>query len=447
MSSILDLIQQRKISPLRPIKVFDAASPYEAFRYMQPGQHIGRICISLRQSADEPFKVKVLNRPRTLHLNAEASYLLVGGLGGLGRSISTWMVENGARNLMFLSRSAGLRPEDEFLAGELNSMDCTVQLIRGDVTNLEDVQRAINAAAKPLKGIVQMSMVLHDENFSKMTFAGWAAAASPKVRGTRNLHEASLGLDLDFFVLFSSLSGTIGQPGQANYAGGNTFLDAFAAHRRRVLGLPASAVAIGAVAGVGYLAHRPGLLRKMGGAGFQAVHEQHLLDALTLAMGPNPPEGFALGLGSDVPLDSPACRAVWRRDRRMAIYHNAAAGGARATGASATANSGLKAFLDGARMVDSAVLKTPEAASFVAGEIGKKLFELLLKPEEDLNVTLSLVDLGMDSLVGTELRAWWRQVFGFDVTVLEMLGMASLDALGKFAADGLLREIAERSNA
>ena len=83
------------------------------------------------------------------------------------------------------------------------------------------------------------------------------------------------------------------------------------------------------------------------------------------------------------------------------------------------------------------MLKLPETAKLLATEIGKKLFDLLLKPHENLNIALPLLDLGLDSLVAIELRSWWKQVLKFDISVLEMLGMGSLEALGQHAAEGL----------
>lgn len=128
------------------------------------------------------------------------------------------MAEHGARHSIYLSRNAGLGPDDESSVYGLNSLGCQVQLIQGNVTNLEDITRALKGATRPLGGISQMSMVLRDEYSSKVTFNQWKAANLPKVRGTWNLHNAiiSAGLDLDFFILFSSLSGIIGRPGQAN---------------------------------------------------------------------------------------------------------------------------------------------------------------------------------------------------------------------------------------
>lgn len=227
---ILELYRKGSIATLQPTKVFDMASTPDAFRYMQRGQHIGRICVSIRKSpADTELNASMVSSPSSISLNESVTYLLVGGLGGLGRAVSTWMVEKGARHLIYLSRNAGVNADDQFFFDELNSMGCHVYAIRGSVINVEDVTRAVAAAKYPLKGILQMSMVLSDENFSKMSLNQWETVVQPKVQGTWNLHNATLaaGLDLDFFVLFSSLSGIIGQPGHANYAGANTFLDAF----------------------------------------------------------------------------------------------------------------------------------------------------------------------------------------------------------------------------
>lgn len=427
---------------------------------MQKGLHIGKIGISLRPSHDvHDISFSTTPRARTMAFNSSASYLLVGGLGGLGRAIATWMVDNGARSLIFLSRSAGKGAADEGFVAELQSMSCAAHLVAGDVTDPGDVARAVAAApaTHPLKGVIQLSMVLRDQNFDVMSIEDWTAAVAPKVQGTWNLHRATEGKGdaLDFFVLFSSLSGMIGQPGQANYASANTFLDAFAQYRNG-LGLAASVVDIGAVEDVGFISQQAGLMNKMKASGFKGVTEQELLDAMAVAMSARPQAAkakaangasrfvdsntFVLGLGSTIPLNSAANRAVWKKDRRMAAYHNAATGGADA----AASNETLKTFLATVKE-DPAVLKAPESSKLLALEIGRKLFDLLLKPQEDLNTSWPLVDLGLDSLVALELRSWWKQVFGFDISVLEMLGMGSLDALGQHAADGMMRGITEEN--
>lgn len=448
----MEYLQKGYISSIRPVQVFDAASPYNAFRYMQPGQHIGRICLSIRNSPEcSKLEGTILDQPERLELSSLASYLLVGGLGGLGRSISICMVEHGARHLIYLSRSAGMGPTDELFIHELESMGCEVQIVQGSITNSVDVTRAMKEATHPLKGIIQMSMILCDESFFKMTLDQWNAVSLPKIQGTWNLHNIAiaLGIDLDFLVLCSSLSGIIGQSGQASYAAANTFLDAFVQFRAN-LGLPVSGIDIGAVAHVGYISHNPELMRKMAVMGFKTLSEQQVLDALMMAMtrktagqkecsrkdsGFVDSNSFVLGLGSTIPLNSPANRAIWRQDRRMAVYHNAACDNVEDNVASSAS---LKSYIVSAK-ADVSILKSGEATAFFASEIGKKLFSLLLKPEEDLDTSLSLADLGMDSLVGIELRDWWKQTFSFDVSVLEMLGKGTLEALGQHAADRLMQ--------
>lgn len=456
LKDMVDYYRSGHIKPIQPLKTFSAASVQDGFRYMQKGQHMGKIVVSIRKNAQEDEldpNEPVAKEPGKLRLDDSASYLLVGGLGGLGRAIASWMVEHNARNLIFLSRSAGIREEDQEFARELESQGCTVQLVKGSVTEYSDVQRAIEQAKAPIKGILQMSMVLRDQAFLRMTHEEWNTAVQPKVLGTWNLHHAvgAAGQKLDFFVLFSSMSATIGQPGQANYNAANSFLSAFAQYRKR-FGLAASVIDIGAMEEVGYISNNDELLRKMKSTAAYGLREQELLDALTLAMlttmGKSSAhddwadedsfvaaQEFVLGLCSTVPLRSSESRALWKKDRRMAVFHNANAHDTADISKSAS-ESALVSFLATTRSQPD-LLQTADARKFIATEIGKKLFNMLLRPIDDLDITSSLTDLGMDSLVAIEMRSWWKQVFKTDISVLEMLGQGTLQALGNHAADKL----------
>ena len=174
----------------------------------------------------------------------------------------------------------------------------------------------------------------------------------------------------------------------------------------------------------------------MQSTGFKGLSEQELLDFIGVSitrgrsptgmgsssnMGWHDQNAFAVGLASQTPLNSPGNRAVWRNDRRMAIFHNMGdAAGAGCPGAAVSSNETLRAFLISAR-ADPSILKTTEAEHVLAVEIGKKLFDLLLKPHDEINTAWPLVDLGLHSLVAIELRAWWKQMFAFDISVLEIL--------------------------
>jgi NAD(P)-dependent dehydrogenase (short-subunit alcohol dehydrogenase family) len=419
---------------------------------MQQGHHVGKLVISLRE-ADGKLKMSTESSTalKELRLDSSASYLLVGGLGGLGRSVARYFVEHNARRLVFLSRSAGAGPEDQDFIRELESQGCSVQIVKGSVISTEDVARAV-AAAPNLKGVLQASMVLDDEPFAQMSIKQWRTATDPKVQGTWNLHNAALeaNAELDFFIMLSSMSGTTGLAGQSNYASANTFLDAFAQYRKN-LGLAATSIDLGAVRDAGYVANDETLLKRMKLAGSHGVTELEVLEAVTLGIltKPEPAKSVTrefvdenniiLGLLSTVPLNSPESRALWKNDRRMAVYHNSSADMADGSGAGSDV---LKTFLLNVKKEPS-ILKSSDSIQLLAVEIGKKLFSFLLKPEDDLDISVSLSSLGLDSLVGVEVRSWWRQTLGFDITVLEMLGMGTLEGLGKHAAQGMLKVLGD----
>lgn len=162
-------------APIQPNKVFPANRAQDAFRYMQKGQHIGKISLSIPHTTLGEDALETTKRAVPIEFSPTASYLLVGGLGGLGRAIASWMVDSGARELLFLSRSAGTNSKDRVFVNELESMGCIVKMVQGDVTMIGDVEKAIAAASFPLKGVIQMSMVLRDQNFAAMTFEEWTS--------------------------------------------------------------------------------------------------------------------------------------------------------------------------------------------------------------------------------------------------------------------------------
>lgn len=123
---------------------------------MQAGQHMGKIVVSMSESPSPTS-----NMSAEISFSSDHAYLLVGGLGGIGRAISQWMVEKGARNLVYLSRSAGsTSTAREALFRELRVQGCNITTVQGDVSDLQDVQRAVLECNAPIAGIFQMSMVL-----------------------------------------------------------------------------------------------------------------------------------------------------------------------------------------------------------------------------------------------------------------------------------------------
>jgi hypothetical protein len=336
------------------------------------------------------------------------------------------------------------------LVDELEGLGCEAILVGGSVVDMAAVEDAIAHATKPIHGVLQASMVLRDTSLSTMTFEDWNAAVGPKVQGTWNLHHALKrhGSSLDFFLLFSSTSGTVGQPGQANYSAANTFLDSFVQYRH-AQGLPASVIDIGPVAEIGFVGRTQSLEDQFRSGAIYLLQEQDLLDTIQLMILPevqNPgPHGdktdgsrvcssqLAIGMRSTQPLSAATNRHPMKNDARVARYHNsehhddvAIAGG----------NQELKQYL-AALSLDSSLLDTSESAAFIAGEIGKALFGFLMRDFTLAALEQSPKDMGVDSLVSIELRNWFKQNLGIDVTVLEILDAPSVLTLGRHAAGTL----------
>lgn len=156
----VDLYREGWVTPIEPVTVYPARSAKDAFRFMQSAQHMGKIVVEMPSDQALDDRIEPVVEVKPLGLKSDAAYLLVGGLGGLGQAVATWLVEHGARHLVFLSRSAETSSEAAAFKAELAEMECDATLVSGDVTKMEDVEKAIKAAGRSIVGVLQASMVL-----------------------------------------------------------------------------------------------------------------------------------------------------------------------------------------------------------------------------------------------------------------------------------------------
>ena len=437
---MLEQYLQGNFKPINPITVFKAEDIEDAFRLMQKGSHIGKVVIQFPTDDSLLDTERVIPLPEFRH---DVTYLLVGGLGGLGKAVASWMVFHGARNLIFLSRSAGKSDEDRAFLKELNVMGSATQCCPCDVADYDAVKDAIGQATLPIAGLIQMSMVLRDQGVLGMDIDSWTSAVRPKVDGTWNLHHL-LPEGLDFFVLFSSVSGTFGNYGQSNYASANTFLDSFAQYRQS-LGQAASVIDIGPVDDIGYVNYSPATRESLLTTFESLSTEQDLLDLLQLAISRSSPQSAPQTKGSPLSGYQSPCHiiqafesraastnsqdGIWKRDARTAIWENIQQTSTLdGSGAADHLTQFLSNFKD-----DPIKMDQKSSADLIAQELAICVWSFLGKEENDIDLSLTLAAVGVDSLVAIEVRNWWKQTLGVNISILELMNGGSIEQLGEMA--------------
>jgi NADPH:quinone reductase-like Zn-dependent oxidoreductase len=183
VSKVLGLFEQGAIDFIRPMTVHDFAEVESVFREMQRGSHIGKLILQ----ATPASRVPILPRAEVpLRLKSDATYLLVGGLGGLGRAQAVFMAENGARHIAFISRSGDARTEAKKVMDALKEAGVEAKAYAGDVADklqLSNVLDDISRSMPPIRGVIQGAMVLADSLFHRMSYDQWLTATRPKVQG------------------------------------------------------------------------------------------------------------------------------------------------------------------------------------------------------------------------------------------------------------------------
>lgn len=432
----VNLVRSGQLKPVEPLATFPAAEIVQAFRHFASGKRIGKVCVSMAEHLTiqaVPFKYRTRFSPTK-------SYLLVGCLGGLGRSISRWMFALGARNFTFIGRSGTTKPSAARLVDDLTRSGATITVVQGSVADLSVVQRAIDTSTHAIGGVVQASMAIHVSLFKNMDNATWHAGLVQKIQGTWNLHNALEGKDaeLDFFLMLSSITGSVGTATESNYCAANSFLDAFGSYRRR-RGLPAVALGLGMISEVGFLHENPeteaALLRK----GVHPFTEAELLQIIDISLSdlPSPPqaavdEGFGLehqmqghiltGLelhGFQKIRDQGFVRGTKvLEDPRCTYIAGAFAESAAETSVEAESD-GLKLphAVRVALAETSGNAKEPSEAllSAIGATVITQISTLLLVPKEALGMDTLLADFGMESMLAAEFRSDMYRAFKVDV--------------------------------
>ncbi|KAJ9482561.1 hypothetical protein VN97_g10867 [Penicillium thymicola] len=442
---VRDLWDAGKITPIRPLNIFSSIDTPEAFRQLQQGLHMGKLLVRMPEISERGLIAK--SRCRSV-FSPRLSYILVGGLGGIGRAIATWMIERGARNLVFLSRSAGATSQDQSFRDELELQGSTAIMIKCDVTIQQQVQAAIDACPCPVGGILQLSMIVRDTFIPDMSHKDWQDVLSSKVAGTWNLHNALDGNDanLQFFVVCGSITGVMGNAGQVNYSAANAFVSSFAQYRLQ-MGLPASVVNLGGVDDVGFLAAQdPTLRERMRSASVRLLSEQEVLDAFELAIFSgdfkgnsnssdllNIPNNLIVGMSSTKSLADATVRPLWGQDARFRAYSHLDFDPEATADASKIAPS-LR-YMISLLENDPDTLDGPAWKEQTMLEIANTLqqYSTFARGQD----SAQLATIHIDSLMTVEIRNWCRRHFDLGLSLIAITKAATFSGLGDLITETL----------
>ncbi|KAF4538109.1 Polyketide synthase [Lasiodiplodia theobromae] len=444
LEAVMRLFEFGAVRPVQPVKVVGVGEVEAAFRLLQSGKTMGKVVVVPRAGE----KVMATHPRKRDLFRPDASYLIVGGTGGLGRSMAKWMVQKGARTVVLLSRSGKTDGKVGQLIEDMKqSFGANIVVRACDVADEQSVRALVDdctTSLPPIRGVIHAAMVLRDTLFENMAFPDFQTVISSKVAGAWNIHNALLpsSTPLDFFIALSSVAAIVGNRGQAAYAAANAFLDAFVQHRRQHLGLPATSVDLTAVSDVGYLAdsvdaaRRNEVLTNIGG---DTLVESEVLALLAAAV--EGEQGVLEGCGGHCLTGLRFPRAeggvqpqlpFYADDAKFSVLRAAAVADASAAAAEAAGGEGGAAVKVSLAQALARAASKELAVDLVSRALLEKLSAILTVPLEDMDADAerSVTTYGLDSLNAIELRNWIaREVRGVNLQVLELLTSGSVRAL------------------
>ncbi|KAF3903982.1 hypothetical protein AA313_de0201300 [Arthrobotrys entomopaga] len=410
------------------VQKFDISEIVEAFRLIGSGKSTGKIVVEMTPQSQV---LALLPPKQNSRFSPTASYIIAGGLGGLGRVAAQWMADRGAKHLILLSRSGPRTESAEAFVEDLKGMGVNCLTPACDISNRSLLQKTLQSLhVPPIKGCIQSSMVLRSTLFADMKHPEWTEATEAKVAGSWNLHEL-LPKDLDFFILLSSVQAVFGARTQANYNAANTYMDGLALHRVS-RGLKAVSVMLGVVTTDGYLAEaehqdeRDLLLAQNTYHGvetpdFHAMLDYYCDSRMPLLSVEEAQVTFGMKLLYENP-DLDPLGTIWGRNPMFQALRRLT----EADGSKVSKDSGKK---DLASLM-AAANTIEDAAKVVMSALTTRLSSTIAGMDpEDMDQSKPIQAYGVDSLQTMELRSWFLRYFKADLPTFSILGAPSLTAL------------------
>ena len=343
-------------------------------------------------------------------IRSDATYLITGGLRGLGFEVAKWIVAQGARHLVLTGRNPPSAETLHAIAG-LEASGARIVSAAADVSNEQQMAslfERIRSEMPPLRGVVHSAVLLDDGLLLHQTGARFRTVFAPKIDGAWNLHKLTAGLPLDFFVLFSSGGSLLGSPGDGSYAAANAFVDALA-HYRRGLGLPALTINWGAWSEVGLGAESAKRGERMASRGAASMTPDQGVDLFGRVLNTNETQIGVMQLNF----------RHWQE-----FYPRAA---------QSPQFAALRSQASGPRVTDlrARLLASPvtERRELLESAVRTEICAVLRIAPERIGSDTPLASLGFDSLLAVELRNRLENVMGTTLAVTLVWGFPTLGAL------------------
>ncbi|BBP00751.1 type I polyketide synthase [Sulfuriferula nivalis] len=404
-AEVMNLFVDGTLHPL-PYTVFEANDIVDAFRYMQQAKQIGKIVVTYHQPIHQHHCSIKPAKPQ-LQLNANATYLVTGGVNGFGLKTAEWLAAKGARHLVLISRRGPQSVETLASIAQLKEQGVQVYATACDVTDYQALSMLLQHIAStmpPLKGIVHAAMVIADGLIRNMDAAQIQRVLAPKVLGALHLHQLTEALALDYFIMFSSATTLFGNPGQGNYVAANATLEALA-RNRRAAGLAATCVRWGAIDDVGFLARneeiKDALQGRMGGGALNSAVALDALESILIA------DRSGLGI---LELD-------WKALARFLPSANSAKFSEMAQ-QDQDNNANTDNGADMQRLL--AELTDDELQIAIIAMLKQEVGEILRVAPDKIDANRSIYDMGLDSLMGVELVVALESRFGIRLSVMAL---------------------------
>lgn len=401
---LMKVFEEGALRPL-PYRCFNATRVEEAFRYMQQARQIGKILITFdelpRIANPEP------QTSRTQELDPNGCYLVTGGLGGFGLETAKWLAGKGAKHLALISRSGQPAESSQASYNELSAMDINISCHSVDVTDkqaLASLFLQFGDELPPLKGIVHAATVFDDGLLRNLNAERMRKVLDPKVIGGWNLHQLTEKLELDFFVVYSSVTTFFGNPGQGNYVAANSALEGLVSLRKK-LGLPGLFVAWGAISDAGFLARnedvKDALQSRLGGSSLTSSEALNILEKLLC----DKQQGAAV---MDINWGPMKRFLPIANSNQYRILNWISAN----QGDDDDQGEDIRELIKG--------LKPEDALIKVAELLSREIGQILRIPADKLDQQTSVFDLGMDSLMGVELAMAVEKRFSVNMPAMAL---------------------------